>query len=188
MKTSVITLSIVALCLASQVAHAQDGVSPPSDNKGLAATMGIYAFPKDGQSSSQQSKDESACYQWAQSNTGTDPFKIQQEEKTAAQQSQQAMAAASGAGAGAGAVGAVRGAAGGALIGAIAGDAGHGAAYGAAAGLLFGGHRRRVARHEAEASVSAQSAAQQQQFTTQMHDFKNAFSACMEGKNYMVKS
>lgn len=187
MKNSYIILSLFALVLTTQSAVAQQEVSAPTDKKGLAATMNIYAFPKDGQSASQQSKDESACYDWAHTNTGTDPFKLQQEEKTAQQQSQQAMAAASTAGDGAGAVGTIRGAAGGALIGAIAGDAGHGAAYGAAAGLLFGHHRKRMARHEAEADVSAQSAQQQQAFSSQMTNFKKAFSACLEGKNYMVK-
>ena len=187
MKTSHLILSLIALGLTAQTANAQQAVSAPTDQKGLAATMNIYAFPKDGQSASEQSKDESACYDWAHTNTGTDPFQLQQQEKTAQQQSQAAMAAASTAGDGAGAVGAVRGAAGGALIGAIAGDAGHGAAYGAAAGLLLGHRRKRIARHEAEADVSAQSAQQQQEFSTQMANFKKAFSACLEGKNYMVK-
>lgn len=187
MKYPFIILCLSASGFATHAAEPQPGVSPPSSQKGLAATMEVYAFPQKGQSPAQQSTDESDCYNWATQNTGTNPFQLQKQEQAEQQQSEQAMAAAGSAGAGAGARGAVGGAAGGALIGAIAGDAGKGAAYGAATGLLVGHHRKKVARHQAEASVGAQSAQQQQDIATQLTNFKKAFSVCLEGKNYLVK-
>lgn len=187
MKQILLILCGLILSLNTSAVTAQESTTAAGGQKSLAATMDIYAFPKDGQSATEQSKDESACYDWAHTNTGTDPFQLQKDQQSAEQQSQQDMAAASTVGQGAGAVGAVRGAAGGALIGAIAGDAGHGAAYGAAAGVLIGNRRKRMARHEATADVSAQSAQQQQAYADQLANFKKAFSACLEGKNYMVK-
>ena len=47
--------------------------APPS-GKTLAATMNVYVFPSNGQDAAQQSKDEAECYNWAVTNTGTDPF------------------------------------------------------------------------------------------------------------------
>ena len=47
-----------------------------AQTKSLASTMEVFVFPKEGQNAEQQSKDEAACYEWAVSNTGTDPFKL----------------------------------------------------------------------------------------------------------------
>ena len=49
-------------------------VSPQAAAKSLAATMDVYVFPAAGQDQSKQSQDEVACYEWAVSNTGSDPF------------------------------------------------------------------------------------------------------------------
>ena len=44
----------------------------PSGQKTLAATLNVYVFPTEGQTSEQQSKDEAECYGWAvEKNTGT---------------------------------------------------------------------------------------------------------------------
>ncbi len=60
--------------------------SAPTEQKTLAATVGLYVFPADGQSTEQQSKHEAECYNWAVDNTKTDPFslskKAQQTEQT----------------------------------------------------------------------------------------------------------
>jgi len=66
-------------------------------------------------------------------------------------------------------------------------DAGKGAAYGAAAGLIAG--RRQGKSQQAQAQQQTQAQAQQAQQATQrqMDNFKKAFSACMEGKNYIAK-
>ena len=106
----------VFLCLAAaSVAYAQSG-------KTLASTMEVYVFPEEGQETDQQSQDEAACYEWAVSNSGADPFELTKQAEANAEQTEQAVAAAQQTGQGAGAQGAVRGAAAGALIGEIAND------------------------------------------------------------------
>ena len=187
MKSGVIIVGIVALSLAASAAVAQQTVAPASGQKTLAATMNVYVFPNKGQTAEQQSTDESACYSWAVQNTGTDPFQLQKQAEAQQQQAGQATAAAGAVGTGAGAAGAVRGAAAGTVIGAIAGDTGKGAAYGAAAGLVVGHRRKRVARHEAQTQVAAQSQQAQQATATELENFKKAFSVCLEAKDYLVK-
>ena len=188
MKYFMFVVYVIALSLVVPAAQAQQqAVEPASDQKTLAATMNVYAFPKSGQTPQQQSKDESACYSWAVQNTGTDPFDLQKQAQAQKQEAAQATTAAGAVGTGAGARGAVRGAAGGALIGAIAGDTGKGAAIGAAAGLIAGHHRARMARHEAKAQVQTASTQAQQATATQVENFKKAFSTCLEAKDYTVK-
>ena len=75
----------------------------------LGSTMDVFVFPAEGQDSSQQSKDEATCYEWAVGNTGTDPFALAKQEQADQQQAQADMQAASQAGQGSGARGAVRG-------------------------------------------------------------------------------
>jgi len=175
----------LALLLATGGLVAQ---APSGGLQSLAGTLGIYVFPAQGQNATQQSEDEATCYQWAVSNTGSDPFEVQKQQAADAQQAQAAQQQASQAGKGSGARGAVGGAAVGALVGEIADDdAGKGAAYGAAAGLIAG--RRHGRREQAEAQQQTQAQARQAQQATQgqMDNFKKAFSACMEGKNYIAK-
>ena len=71
--------------------------------KTLAATIGVYVFPTEGQDSAQQSKDEAACYEWAVQNTGTDPFELARKAEQQRQQAEQAQAEIAQAGRGAGA-------------------------------------------------------------------------------------
>jgi hypothetical protein len=174
---------IVGLALAMPVA-----ASAQDSSQTLAATMDVFVFPAAGQDSSQQSKDEVTCYEWAGGNTRTDPFALGKQEQADQQQAQADMQAAEQAGQGAGARGAVRGAAAGALIGEIANDdAGEGAAWGAAAGAIRG---RRVARYEQQqAQQEAAAKAEQRQESTagELDNFKKAFSVCLEAKEYMVK-
>lgn len=180
-----ISISSLALVSIAAVGLAQ---AQSTGQQSLAGTLGIYVFPSQGQNAQQQSEDEAACYQWAVSNTGSDPFEVQKQQQANAQQAQASQQQAAQAGKGSGARGAVGGAAAGALIGEIADDdAGKGAAYGAAVGLVAG--RRHGRREQAEAQQQAQAQAQQAQAATagQMDAFKKAFSACMEGKNYIAK-
>jgi hypothetical protein len=100
--------------------------------KSLAATLDVYAFPKQGQSASQQSTDEASCYQWAVSISGVDPFESAKQVQAAQEQAMAGQQQAAAAGQGTGARGALRGAAG-ALISELASDdAGEGAAWVAA--------------------------------------------------------
>lgn len=154
----------------------------------LAGTLGIYVFPSKGQDAKQQSEDESACYQWAVTNSGVDPFNAQKQQEATAQQGAAAQQQAAQAGAGSGAKGAVGGAAVGALVGEIgSGDAGRGAAWGAAVGLLAGRRRARMEQAEAQQQAAVQTVETQQATQAQIDGFKKAFSACMEGKQYIAK-
>jgi hypothetical protein len=74
MKKATIFLSAMILPLAAF------GQSDPS-GKTLAATMDVFVFPAEGQDSSQQSKDEATCYEWAVGNTGSDPFNLAKQEQ-----------------------------------------------------------------------------------------------------------
>ena len=181
---------VVASCLLAILAVAVPVLTQeaPSGEKSLAASINVYVFPNQGQSSETQSKDEASCYQWAVQNTGSDPFDLQKKSQQQQQQADQAQQQIAGAGKGAGAKGAVGGAAVGALIGEIASDdAGKGAAWGALGGAIIA--RRRTARAKQEASQEVQQQSQQAAQATQqkMDNFKKAFSVCLEAKNYLVK-
>ena len=181
-KTTLIAVLIVA-CAGLSLAQSQ-----PAQQKSLAATIDVYVFPTEGQTSQQQSIDEAACYDWAVQNTGSDPFALQKQAQQAEQQADQAQQQIDQAGQGAGVKGAVGGAAAGALIGEIASDsAGEGAAWGALAGAVIA--RRRTAHAKAEASQQVEQQSQQAQQATaeQIESFKKAFSVCLEAKKYMVK-
>ncbi|HEU5180189.1 MAG TPA: hypothetical protein VFW45_05320 [Candidatus Polarisedimenticolia bacterium] len=188
MKRQIVAALVLISASVAPLAFAQSQPAPPSGQKTLAATLNVYAFPNKGQTPSQQSEDESACYQYAVTNTGTDPFQLQKQAQQQQQQSAEAQKQAQQAGKGAGAAGAVKGAAAGALIGEIASDdAGEGAAYGAAAGVVAG--RRKAKKGQKQATEQAKAQGEQAQAATaeQMDNFKKAFSVCLEAKNYMVK-
>ena len=68
--------------------------SAQDSSQSLAATMDVFVFPSDGQDTSQQSKDEVACYEWAVGNTRTDPFALGEQEQADQQQAQADMQAA----------------------------------------------------------------------------------------------
>ena len=177
MKNKFLVLATILLPLA---AHAE--------SQSLAATMDVFVFPGEGQEASQQSKDEVACYEWAVSNVGTDPFDLAKQSESDAQQAQAEQEAAAQAGRGSAARGAVRGAAAGALIGEIANDdASEGAAWGAAAGAVRGRRQGRQAQQQAQQQAAAQSEEREAATEEQLENFKKAFSVCLEAKDYMVK-
>ena len=146
------------------------------------ASLGLAVYPGSGQDATQQGKDESECYAWAQQQTGIDP--------TAAPAPAPAAQAPKG--------GAVKGAAQGAAKGAVVGevvdnrtigdqghlDAGEGAAAGAAAGAVKGRRAQKKAGKQAEAQ--AQQTAQTQNVAAK-DTFKNAWGACLAGRGYSVK-
>ena len=163
------------------------GWSQSTSQKTLASSLDVYAFPQQGQTSSQQSKAESDCYAWAVQNTGSDPFLLQKQSQEQAAQTQQAAAQASQGRPGTVGRETLKGAAVGTLIGGISGNEGKGAAYGAAAGLIRGSRRNRAESAQAAQHVEAQGQQIQQATAGQIDNFKKAFSVCLEGKGYMVK-
>jgi hypothetical protein len=161
---------------------------PPPAPQSLAATLNVYVFPSKGQTPSQQSQDESACYQWAVGNTGVDPFQAQKQAQAQAQQAQAQEQQVAQSSKGAGARGALGGAAVGALVGEIADDnAGKGAAWGAALGGISARRRAKASEQQATQQIQAQSQQAQAASQTEIENFKKAFSVCLEAKNYMVK-
>lgn len=156
--------------------------------KTLAATLDMYVFPKNGQAAEQQSKDEAACYDWATTNTGGDPFAAQKEQAAAAEETEQKVKQAQSATQGAGAGGAVKGAAAGALIGEIShGDTGESAAIGAAVGLVAARRHARAASGQAQQQAVAQGNQKVAASAEEIENFKKAFSVCLEAKDYLVK-
>jgi YMGG-like Gly-zipper len=136
---------------------------------GAALAQKPAAYPAHGQSPSQQSRDDGACYSWAKSNTGIDPAIVATTPLPPP--------APTGARVG----GAARGAAAGAIIGDVNHhDPGHGAAVGATAGALVGGVR---ARSQAAAQVQNEQAGRQ----AQMNTYWRAYGACMQGRGYTVQ-
>lgn len=159
-----------------------------AQTQSLGSTMDVYVFPAKGQDTGQQSQDEVACYEWAVGNAGSDPFDLAKQDQADAQQAQAEQQAAKQAGQGSGARGALRGAAAGALIGEIANDdASEGAAWGAAAGAVRGRRQGKQAQQQAQQQATAQAEQREGATEQQLTNFKNAFSVCLEAKDYMVK-
>jgi hypothetical protein len=156
--------------------------------KTLASSLEIYVFPKDGQDSSQQSRDETACYEWATTNSGVDPFAASKQTAAAQEQAQQSQQHVAEASKGAGGRGLIGGALAGAVIGEIVDDdSSKGAAYGAAAGAIMARRRAAEAQHQAQQQGQQQVAQAHQLSAEQITNFKKAFSVCLEGKSYLVK-
>ena len=176
---------ITCLAMIPAMALAQD---PPSGQKTLAATMDVYAFPKEGQASEQQSKDEASCYDWAVGNTGNDPFALAKKSEEQQKQAEAEQKEIQESGRGAGARGALRGAAAGAVVGEVVDDdAGDGAAVGAAVGAVAARRRARAGRQQAQQQAEQKSEQQQRATAEELEGFKKAFSVCLEAKDYMVK-
>jgi hypothetical protein len=177
-------MAVLSLTLVAGGVHAQ---SAPS-GKTLAATINMYVFPTAGQTPEKQSMEEAECYNFAVTNTGSDPFELQKKSAAQQQQTEQQVQQAKASTQGARGRGAVGGAAAGALIGEIANDdAGEGAAWGAAIGAMSARRNAEKRSHEAQASAQQSGAQKQAATAEQIDNFKKAMSVCLEAKKYMVK-
>jgi len=171
-----------ATLLVTGVAQAQTPADEATaDNAtALARQLGLYVFPAKGQSTTQQTNDEAACYNWAVEQTGINPMAPAPNADSAAKVYAEKMNAAT---QGAAVVGGAKGAAAGTAIGAIAGNTGEGAAIGAVLGGLAGRRARKEA--EQEAQVAGAQAAQNKE-KQNMATFSRAMTACLTGKGYSV--
>lgn len=140
----------------------------------ISKSLGLYAFPAKNQDAKTQDADETACFKWAKEQTGYDPMNPTKVTAAPVDTAPDGSAVR----------GAARGAAAGAAIGAIAGDTGEGAAIGAVVGAV-GGRRAKKTGDAKQQQQNTQAASQQQ--TQLLNDYKNAYSACMEGKGYTIK-
>jgi hypothetical protein len=143
----------------------------------VATSLGLFVYPSGGQALEQQTRDEQECYGWAAQTTGIDPRNPPSgQQPVAAPQEDTAAAAA-------------RGAVGTAARGVLLANAtDNDWEEVAAAGLVIGASRGANSARRRNAQAQQQAAATQQQSTQQeVQLFKNAFSACVEGRNYTIK-
>jgi hypothetical protein len=164
---------VTAASAAAQVATQPQSSVPPSFSQ-----LGMIVYPAQGQSAQQQARDEAACWDWAEANTGMKIVPGSVDTEAAAKAAGDATAEAT---QGAAVSGAARGALAGVAIGAIAGDAGKGAAIGAAAGGMSGMRRRRGAVAQAEEQGAAQAQAANDEAVDQ---FKKAGALCLQARGY----
>lgn len=142
--------------------------SPPI--KGMASTVGLYVYPKNHQSSTQQLTDESQCYSSAKSQTGYDPNATTTAAKPEDKKSGDKPVAK----------GAVRGAV---ISGATGGDAAAGARRGAMLGSIKAKRQDKKETEQADKQADAAKTASQQS----LDNFKRSMSACLDSRSYSVK-
>lgn len=138
----------------------------------VATAQKPSVYPAQGQSQTQQSRDDGECYVWAKQNTGIDPAAVAAAPAPAPQSGPAV-------GGGERARGALRGAAVGGII-----DGGDGAGKGAAVGVVAGGVRARSNQSSQNAQAQQQAQSQKQ---GSMDTFYRAYGACMSGRGYSVK-
>ena len=136
--------------------------------------VGMYVYPAKGQTSTETSNDEEACYKWAVQQSGYDPLNPTVVQAAPAQTGPDGSAI----------VGSAGGALVGLAIGSISGHAGEGAAYGAIGGALAGRRRGQQAEQQ-QHQASSQAASQVN--ANMVDSFKKAYSVCLEGKGYTVQ-
>ena len=144
----------------------------------------VYFYPKEGQTTEQQSRDHYECYNWAMQQTGFDPSQssIPPERRVKVVPMpppghDTAVLAITGAVLGA-LIAGPRHAGAGALIG-----AGSGAVVGAASDVS----RQQHAQQMEEAYVNRDQALDARYEEGKARDFRRAMSACLEGRGYSVQ-
>ena len=194
-------LVVATFCFATPLLAQSPPATPTKQSDAAsspAKSIGMFAYPKDQQSTDQQLKDENECFASAKQQSGIDPQAPPPAAKTEEQKKAEQQAAADNAkqAKGGRVKGAAKGAAGGAAIGAVADDeAGKGAAAGATAGTMVGGAKQRRANKASKQQAAQATAQQQQQQEAQANathqqgtdTFKRAFSACMEARKYSIQ-
>ena len=156
----------------------------PSASKSSTAPMTqVYFYPKEGQTTEQQSRDHYECYNWAVQQTGFDPSQssIPPEKRVKVVPMPPSGHDT--------AVLAITGAVLGALI-AGPRHAGAGALIGAGSGAVIGGasdvSRQQQAQQMQEAYANRDQALDAR-YAGKANDFRRAMSACLEGRGYTVQ-
>jgi hypothetical protein len=178
--TGIAALSALVLGLAGCVeAPPRPAPPPPPAYVGPPPNTTVYAYPQQGQSPDQQSRDRYECTTWAVQQTGFDP--------SAPNVPPQYRVVAAGPPPGTGtAIGAIAGA----VIGAAISprwDRGAGAVFGGLTGAMIG---TASDASRAQSNAVAVSEAQQQQAAAmgqKAYDYRRALSACLSGRGYSVK-
>ena len=137
--------------------------------KGMASTVGLYVYPKNHQTNTQQLTDESQCYSNAKSQTGYDPNATTTAAKPEDKKSGDKPVA--------------KGAARGAVIsGATGGDPAAGARRGAIIGSVKAKREEKKEADQQKQADAAKTASQQS-----LDNFKRSLSACLDSRGYSVK-
>jgi hypothetical protein len=168
------TIGLTAALAAAQVATTPQKPGPPPS----FAQLGVIVYPAQRQSLDQQARDEAACWDFAEAQTGIQLSMGQVDANAAAGQAGDQAAAAT---QGAAVAGAAKGAILGSAIGAIAGDTGKGAAIGAVAGVAGGRRARKQAIRSAEQQGAEQAVEANQAMVDQ---FAKAGVICLQGRGY----
>lgn len=174
-------LSVLALGLAGceSAPPPRPAPPPPPAYAGPPPNTTVFAYPQNGQSSDQQSRDRYECSLWAVHQTGFDP--------TAPNVPPEYRVVAKGPPPGTGtAIGAIAGAVIGAAI-SPGWDRGAGAVFGGLTGAMIGSatDAQRAERNEYE--MTAQEQQQAAAMSQRASDYRRALSACLEGRGYSVK-
>ena len=139
----------------------------------------VYAYPENGQSADQQSRDRYECSLWAVHQTGFDP--------SAPNVPPEYRVVASGPPPGTGtAIGAIAGA----ILGAaISGpyDTGAGAVFGGLTGAMIGSASDASRAEQSEMEMNEQERQQAVAMAQKASDYRRALSACLSGRGYSVR-
>jgi hypothetical protein len=176
----IVALSALTLGLAGcETAPPPRPAPPPVAYAGPPVNTTVYAYPQNGQSPDQQSRDRYECSLWAVHQTGFDP--------SAPSVPAQYRVVASGPPPGTGtAIGAVAGA----VIGAAISprwDRGAGAVFGGLTGAIIGSASDAQRAQQNQIQVSEAEQAQAAAMAQKAYNYRRALSACLEGRGYSVK-
>ncbi|HEV2443233.1 MAG TPA: glycine zipper 2TM domain-containing protein [Steroidobacteraceae bacterium] len=152
---------------------------PPAAYAGPPPNTTVYAYPQNGQSADQQSRDRYECSLWAVHQTGFDP--------SAPNVPPEYRVVASGPPPGTGtAIGAIAGA----VIGAAISprwDRGAGAVFGGLTGAMIGSASDAQRAQQNQMEMTAQEQQQAAAMSQKAFDYRRALSACLSGRGYSVK-
>lgn len=173
-------LSVLALGLAGcETAPPPRPAPPPVAYAGPPPNTTVFAYPQNGQSADQQSRDRYECSLWAVHQTGFDP--------SAPNVPPEYRVVASGPPPGTGtAIGAIAGAVIGAAI-SPGWDRGAGAVFGGLTGAMIGSASDAQRTQQNEMEMTAQEQQQAAAMAQKASDYRRALSACLEGRGYSVK-
>jgi outer membrane lipoprotein SlyB len=173
-------LLILALAACYPATYREVQTTGPSPK---APIIQVYFYPKQGQTTEQQSRDHYECYNWAMKQTGFDPSQssIPSERRVKVVPMPPpgheivALAIA------------------GAVLGALIGGpyhSGQGALIGAGSGALIGAASdasRQQYAEQMEEAYARNDQALDTRYEGKARDFRRAMSACLEGRGYSVK-
>ncbi|MHB8813272.1 MAG: glycine zipper 2TM domain-containing protein [Steroidobacteraceae bacterium] len=152
---------------------------PPEAYAGPPPNTTVYAYPQNGQSADQQSRDRYECSLWAVHQTGFDP--------SAPNVPPEYRVVASGPPPGTGtAIGAIAGAVIGAAI-SPGWDRGAGAVFGGLTGAMIGSASDAQRAQQNQVEMTAQEQQQAAAMSQKAFDYRRALSACLSGRGYSVK-